>query len=629
VSAPTFVLLRGRAFRAFFATQALTALNDNFFKNALSLWVKTRGVTAFGLSTDVLVAIAPALLVMPFFLFSAMAGQLADKLEKPRIIRAVKVAEVAILGVAAFAFATDSVELLLGCLLAMGIHSAVLGPVKYGILPQLVERDSLVGANALVEMGTFLAILVGTLAGSVVILGEGGAMRTGAAIVVLAVLGLVTAMRIPRLAALAPDLPVPVEPIRPTIDVLRLTKKTRSVWLAALGISWFWLVGSTLLSRLPHLFVDDLGAPASAMAVALSLFCVGIALGSVVTEKVSGKNLELGIVPLGSIAMVVFLVDLAFAQTGGPRAYESLEAFLSDARTIRVLFDLFGLAFFGGLFSVPLYTLLQERSVPEERSRIVAGNNILNAIFMVAGSVLLGSATALHIGTLEIVLVLAAGHALVSIYIYRLLPEFLLRFVAWILSRVMYRAVVTGRENVPNEGAAVIVCNHVSFVDWLFLAGSIRRPIRFVMDSQIAKTPVLAFLFREAKTIPIASAKTDPETYENAFARVAEELRAGELVCIFPEGKLTRDGNIDVFRRGIERILAETPVPVIPAALHGLWGSMFSHEGGAALKKAPRRFRARVALDFATPIAPERARPDALEARVRELHDRLAQGADA
>jgi 1-acyl-sn-glycerol-3-phosphate acyltransferase len=297
----------------------------------------------------------------------------------------------------------------------------------------------------------------------------------------------------------------------------------------------------------------------------------------------------------------------------------SMAAFIGSPGAFRIVFDLFALAFFGGFFTVPIYTLIQQRAEPTERSRVVAGNNVLNALLMVLASAMLAGLFALEVSVPMVFLVIALLNAAVAIYVYTLLPEFLLRFIAWILSRTLYRLTLRGHDSIPETGAAVLVCNHVSFVDWLVIAGSVRRPLRFVMDHRIAATPVVSLLFKQGKTIPIAPEREDKALMERAFERIAAELGDGEIVCIFPEGKITKDGTINPFRAGIERIIAQTPVPVVPMALDGLWGSVFSREGGPVLSKMPRRFRARVQLVIGAPVAPEQVHAADLQERVAKL----------
>ncbi len=609
-------------FSAFFTAVFFSAFNDNFFKNAVVLLIGATSATAFGLSPAEMITACTAVFILPFFLLSATAGQIADRYEKTKLVRIIKAVEVPIMALAAYGFAGGDVRLLLAALFAMGIHSAFLGPIKYGVLPELVPADELVMGNALVEMGTFLAILIGTIGGGVLVLQRGGPTYVGAAIVLFAVLGLVAALRMPIAGREDASVRVQWDLVRPTLEVLRITSRKRPVLLSVLGISWFWFLGACFLSIIPIYVSTTLSAEPSATTLLLTVFCVGIALGSLLTERLSGKNLELGLVPFGSFGMTLFALDLYFVgdhalPPGMP--LRTLSDLLGEGFAVRLLGDLLGIALFGGFFTVPLYTLIQQRAEPSERARVVAGNNVLNALFMAVGSVALGACLRADVPVPVLFAGVAALNLVVAVYIYSVVPEFLLRFLAWILSRVMYRLRLEGHEHVPDEGPAVLVCNHVSFVDWLVIAGSIRRPARFVMDHRIAATPLVSILFRHAKTIPIAPQREDPAMMERAFARVAEELREGELVCIFPEGKLTADGRMNPFRPGIERIVGETPVPVVPMALDGLWGSIFSRKDGPALSKPPRRFRARLRLSIGAPVPPAEVTAAGLEATVKAL----------
>lgn len=612
-------LLFRRGFLALFVTQLLSAFNDNLLKTAVVFWIGQTKAQLFGLSPAVMISLCTGVFILPFFLLSATAGQLADRHQKPRLIRYIKLAEIGIMAIGTLGFVRADLRLLLASVLLLGLHSTFLGPIKYSILPQMVAADELVAGNALVEMGTFLAILAGTIGGGVLIAGEHGALLIGASALSCALVGYLASLRLPELPAVAPELRVKLDPIMPTLEILRITSKTRAVFLSVLGISWFWFFGAAFLTLLPTYGRETLGVHEHVVTLFLAVFCLGIALGSLLCEKISGKNLELGLVPLGSIGMTVFTLDLFLVGAPAVRPDHLLEIqeFLGTPHALRTLLDLTGIALFGGFYTVPIYTLIQQRAEPAERSRVVAGNNVLNALFMVAASLLLAALFARRVPVPVIFLIVAGLNAAVAVYIYSLLPEFLLRFIAWILSRTMYRLTLVGHERVPETGGAVVVCNHVSFVDFLIVAGSIRRPVRFVMDYRIAATPVVSLLFKQGKTIPIAPEREDKALMERAFTRIAEELRAGEVVCIFPEGKLTGSGEMNPFRPGIERIVRETPVPVVPMALSGLWGSMWSRKDRGT--KLPQRFRAKLRLEIGEPVPPAEVTAAELEQRVRAL----------
>jgi 1-acyl-sn-glycerol-3-phosphate acyltransferase len=618
-------LMKSERFYPIFWTQFCGAFNDNFFKNALVILITYKAGSIMGIPSDQMVAAAGGIFILPFFLFSATAGQIADKYEKGKIVEYIKLAEIAIMGLATVGFLLHLPAFQFFVLFLMGLHSTFFGPIKYSILPQHLKAEELVSANALVEAGTFLAILIGTIAGGVLITNDQGEVLVSMGLLAVAVVGWLASRRIPEAAPVDPDLRISWNPITPTWKVYQITKKTRSVHLSILGISWFWLFGAALLALFPGYCKDLLKGSEGVVTLFLATFSIGIGVGSMLCERFSKRQLELGLVPLGSIGVTLFTLDLYFVGQPSFVATASLihpMDFIQHTAGLRILVDLFLLSIFAGFFIVPLYTLIQERSEPSQRSRVIAANNILNAFFMVISAGFLVFLMRFGLTIPEIFLILALANAVVAAYIYTLLPEFLLRFLIWIMANVMYRLNISGVERIPREGAAIIVCNHVSFIDWLVIAAGIQRPVRFVMDHSFAKGFFARTLLRHGKVILIASAKENPALLKKAFEQTAIELQAGELVCIFPEGAITRDGGIAPFRPGVQKILAETPVPVIPIALRGLWGSFFSREGGRAILKFPKRFWSRVELRIGDPVAPKDATPEHLHARVEELRGR-------
>ncbi|MDX2165808.1 MAG: MFS transporter [Deltaproteobacteria bacterium] len=618
-------LLRSRRFAGLFWAQLFGAFNDNLFKNALVILIAYQGASIFGLGSEQLVAVSGAVFILPFVLFSATAGQLADRYAKSALVRWTKLGEIAIMALAAAGFVTGHLGLLFLVLFLIGCQASLFGPVKYSILPQLLDDDELVGGNALVETGTFLAILLGTIAGGIVIgAGEPGRHWLAGLLLAIAAAGFAASWLVPRTAAENPTLPIAANPFVPLRETVAVTRANRTVFNSVLGVSWFWLFGAAILALLPIYTKDLLRADEHVITLFLALFCAGIAIGSLLCERLSDRKLELGLVPLGSIGMSVFAFDLFLsgAPTAGaaaPGGLIDIGGFLAHAGSWRILFDLLMLAIASGFFIVPLNTLIQQRAAAAERSRVVAGANILSALFMVLASVLLVACFALGLSALHVFALLAVLNAAVAIYIYQLIPEFLLRFVCWIVANCMYRLRTVNRENIPMEGAALLVCNHVSFVDWMIVASACKRPARFVMYHGFLKMPLVGWLFRDAKVIPISPAREDEQLMDAAFDRIAEELAAGELVCIFPEGAITKDGALQRFRPGVEKIVRRTPVPVIPLALVGLWGSFFSRKGGAAMRRPFRRVWSRIQVVVGTPVPPEQVTADDLAARVAAL----------
>ncbi|MEP7329943.1 MAG: MFS transporter [Betaproteobacteria bacterium] len=613
-----FALLRQRRFAPFFWTQFLGAANDNIYKNALVIFVAYQAAGMSSLDSNTLVNLAAGLFILPFVLLSATAGQFADKYDKAFLIRAIKMLEITIMLIGFVGFWQRNLTLLFVALGLMGVHSTFFGPVKYAILPQTLQPRELIGGNGLVEMGTFVAILLGTIVGGVLVAVEpNGPAFAGAAAVAVAVAGWLVSRAIPGLPAAAPGLRINWNPFTESWRNLRFAYGNRVVWLSMLGISWFWFYGATLLTQFPNFAKNVLGGDEHVVTLLLALFSVGIGTGSLLCERLSGHKVELGLVPFGSIGLTLFAVDLWFS-THGMQAtmVTGVGAFLVGPGHWRVVADLMLIGIFAGFYIVPLYALIQERSEPSHRSRIIAANNILNAVFMVSSA---GTAIGLLHGGVSIpglFLVTGILNAIVAIYIYTLVPEFLMRFLAWILIHTVYRVTEEGLDNVPETGPCIVVCNHVSYVDAIVIAASVRRPMRFIMDHRIFQVPVLNWLFRTLRAIPVASAKEDPALKESAFASAAAALRNGEIVAIFPEGRLTENGEMGSFRGGIERMLADTPVPVVPMALRGLWGSFFSrsHQGKAMQKL--RGIFSRIAIVVGPPVSPAAATPDALHARV-------------
>ncbi len=617
-----FSLLRTRRFAPFFVTQFLGAFNDNLFKNALVVLLTFQAASWATIAPELLTNLAAGIFILPFFLFSATAGQLADKFDKAKLARLVKVLEMLIMGVAALGFFMHSLPILFAALFLLGLHSTLFGPVKYAILPQHLHEEELVGGNALVEAGTFVAILVGTLAGGL-LAGMGGHPSWVAfAGLVVAAAGFFASCGIPAAPAPEPGLRININPFSETWRSIGFARKNRTVFLAILGISWFWLYGALFLSQIPVYAKNVLGGDETSVTLLLAVFTVGIGLGSMLCEKLSGKHVEIGLVPFGSIGLTLFGLDLFFASpallpAGAPLAFTSL---LGVHETWRVLFDFFALGVFGGLFIVPLYVLMQLRSELQHRARIIAANNILNALFMVVGALAAAGLLGNGVTIPALFGIAALCNAGVAILIYAWVSAHFLRFLAGLVIHSVYRLEKTGLENIPDEGPAVLVCNHVSFIDPLVIMAAVRRPIRFVMDHRIHRAPLIGFVFRHLRTIPIAPAKEDAAMKEAAFAEVARALAAGDLIGLFPEGAITHSGELNHFRYGVGRIVAETPVPVIPMALRGLWGSFFSRRYGPAMSK-PSLLRpfSKISLVADEPVAPEMVTPESLQKRVAEL----------
>jgi len=615
-----FSLFREQRFLPFFMTQALGAFNDNVFKNALAAIVVFQASRLAGLNTNQVVNLSAMLFILPFFLFSALFGQFADKYEKSLQIRRVKLLEVGIMSLATLGFWLNSLPLLLIVLFFMGLQSTIFGPIKYGILPQILQPRELIGGNALIETGTFVAILLGTIAGPQLAgIEYSWPLWVSMACLAVAAAGYLCSLRIPVAQAVAPDISINWNIFSETVRNIRFLNENRTVLNSVLGISWFWFFGATLLVQIPSYSQNVLGGDENLMSSLLGLFIIGISTGSLMCEKLSGRQIEIGLVPFGAIGLTVFGMDLYFATPDQAATRITAIEFFSSAPNWRIVADLLLIGVFGGFYTVPLYALVQQRSTVTQRSRVIAGLNILGALFMVISAVmamiLLGAA---GFSIAQLFLITSILNAVVAIYIFSLVPEFLMRFLVWILIHTLYRVRVQGADNIPEDGPVIIASNHVSFADPLIIGGVIRRPVHFVMHYRIYRIPLLNFIFRTGKAIPIAARSENPAILEAAYERMHGVLQRGEVLGIFPEGAITCNGEIQPFRPGIDKIIAELPVPVVPVALCHMWGSLFSRRD-PVFKRRPYKLWAKIELRIGAPIAPQ----EVTAARLQEEVERL------
>lgn len=616
-----------RKFLPLFLTQFLGAFNDNFFKNALVIFITFKAASQAGGNAGSLVALCGGVFILPFFIFSASAGQLADKYDKARMIQVVKAFEIGIMVLGAVGFMTENISFLISILFLMGLHSTFFGPLKYGILPQHLAQNDLVAGNGLIEMGTFLAILLGTMAGGVGIAQPNiGKQLISVGILAVSVVGLLSSFFIPKAPSPNVTLKINWNFLGESFRLLKYTAQFRGIFNSILGISWFWFLGGSFLTILPDYCKTYLGGNEQVVTLFLTVFSVGIGIGSILCSRLSKGHVELGLVPIGSFGLSIFTLDLFFATPAFSRQTVPFAApligfseFIGVPGHWRILIDLFLLSVSGGLFTVPLYSFIQHHADRAFVSRIIAGNNIMNALWMVLSAVFLMAYFKMGFHLPAVFLVLTILNGLVAWHIYRIIPEFLLRFIAWIVVNIIYRLKVEGLENIPKKGPAVVVCNHVSFVDAIIVGAESHHPIRFVIDHLIYRAPFVHHVSKKTRAIPIAPLKEDPDALEKAFDEISAGLKAGDIICIFPEGKITQDGQMNPFRPGIEKIIARDPVPVIPMALVGLWGSWFSRKGGRALSGFPHRIFFPVTLRVGSAIAPQKVTAAQLQDAVQKL----------
>jgi 1-acyl-sn-glycerol-3-phosphate acyltransferase len=616
-----FSLLSQRRFGPFFWTQFWGAFNDNLFKTALMVILAYDALSWTTLDPSFMTNLLPGLFILPYVVLSATAGQFADKFEKSALTRFVKWLELAIMGVAALGWMTHTLWLLVAALVGMGIHSTLFGPVKYAYLPQQLKPRELIGGNGVIEMGTFVGILLGEIMGALLVARPAGTLLVAGATILVSALGLAASYRIPLAPAAEPGLKISWNPLAESIRNIGFSRRNRTVFLSMLGNSWFWFYGALILAQFPVYAKDYLHGDHGVFILLLTVFSLGIGCGSLLCERLSGRKIEIGLVPFGAIGLSLFGIDLFFASN----SYINTElvgagALLVQQGALRILFDIVMIGVFGGFYVVPLFALIQTRCDPKHISRTIAGMNILNALFMVGAAglaiVLLGQGMTIA----QLFLTTAILNALVALTIFALVPEFLMRFLAWLLIHTIHRVKGVDLDRIPAEGAAVLVCNHVSYVDALVIVAASPRPIRFVMDHRIFNLPVPGWILRTSGAIPVAPDGHDPALTEKAFIEIARALQQGELVCIFSEGKLTRTGEMNEFRNGIATFIGRAKVPVIPMALCGLWGHLLSHKNDNVFGRAFRSgLRSRLALVVGEPVPPHEATPELLYRQVHAL----------
>ena len=597
MSQKQFYLFQTRRFLPFFLTQFLGAFNDNVFKNAMVVLIAWRLAATAQMNAQIMITVAAGVFILPFFLFSATAGQLADKFDKARLIRYVKVAEIIIMSTGAVGFYFGSVSMLMIVLFLMGVQSTFFGPVKYGILPDQLKDDELMGGNALVSAGTFLAILAGTILGTEVVLTEHGLTVISAVVIAIAAVGWLSSCYIPATPAAQPDLEVSYNFVTQTWKILSHAAGQRDVFLCILGISWFWLIGATFLAQFPTFTKDVLGAKVQVLTILLTTFSVGIAIGSLLCNRLLKGQVHATFVPLGALGISVFTVDLFFA-TLHPISSTTGELiavgeFLSTFAGWRVVVDLLLVAISGGIFIVPLYAILQLRSDEKHRARNIASNNIMNALFMVVSAG--GTVLMLNMGFSipQVFLTIAVLNTAVGVYITKLLPGAMVKaLIAWLMD-LCYRVEVLDLENYHKAGDRVlIVANHQSFLDAPLIAAYVPDKLTFAINTHIAKQRIIRFFLSLAETFSIDP--TNPFSMRSLVAHVKENRR----LVIFPEGRITVTGSLMKVYEGPGMIADKADAMILPVRIEGAQYTPFSRLKG----NVRTRWFPKISVRFMPPV---------------------------
>ncbi|HUL71794.1 MAG TPA: acyl-[ACP]--phospholipid O-acyltransferase [Vicinamibacterales bacterium] len=566
----------------FLWTQFLGAFNDNVFKIVVILLA----ATAPGRDAARDVALAGAMFIAPFLLFSGYAGDLADRFNKRRVLVAMKVFEIAAMALAIPALASGRFGLELGVLFLMGTQATFFSPAKYGIVPEIVANDDLSRANGLLEMSTFLAIVIGTaVGGPLVVLWRGQAAWIGVGLTIVAIAGTLACLRIPDVPPARPDGRISLNPFGETWRAVRRLYPDRTLWMTTVGISYFWFLGALLQMALALFGQQALHVAEAEISWLLTALAVGIGAGSLAAGRLSGDKVELGLVPIGSIGMGVFSLWLA----------------ASPPSFVQAAIALVLLGFFGGWFVVPLNALLQQKPNASEKGRVLAANNVLNTIGIILASAtltLLGDTLAMPVTR---ILVIAGVFTLLSnLYVLAKLPDFFVRFTLWMLTHTIYRIKIVGRPNIPQRGPALIIANHVSMIDGALIGACIQRFVRFIVYGPYYRLPFVHALLRRMHAIPVTAG--GKREILAAIEQARAELAAGHVVCIFAEGAVSRTGNLLPFKRGFERIVQGLDVPVIPVYLDRVWGSIFSFKREKFFWKRPERLPYPVTVAFGDPL---------------------------
>lgn len=579
MAANQFKLLGTRRFLPLFITQFLGAFNDNVFKNALAIMITYRIAEASGMNAQIMVTVAAGIFILPFLLFSASAGQFADKYEKVKLIRLVKLAEVAIMLLSAAALYLQNVYILIALLFLLGMQATFFGPMKYAILPIQLKENELIAGNGLVEAGTFIAILLGTLFSGILVLTTHGTFIISASIVAIAVLGYVSALFIPGTDQRNPDIKLNPNFISETARLLRYSKARWDIYLSVLGISWFWLVGAVYLSELPVFAKSMLNANEHVVTWFFALFSIGIALGSMLCNRLLRGQVNATFVPLAAIGMSVFAFDMYrvanMVQPNMSQGLLDLTTYLSTFSGWHISLDLLFLSMCGGLYTVPLYAILQHRSTPSHRARVIASNNVMNSLFMVVAAVGTVVMLQLNYTVNDVFLVIAILNIFVAIYISKLLPDLLLKSILRLVLTALYGVKVHGLENYYNAGKrVVIIANHTSFLDAALFAAFLPDKPTFAIDKRTSEKWWVRWF------LPLVDAYPVDATNPMAVKSIIQLVKRNKRCVIFPEGRITVTGALMKIYEGPGMVADKANAVLLPICIQGAQYTPFSRMRG-------------------------------------------------
>jgi acyl-[acyl-carrier-protein]-phospholipid O-acyltransferase/long-chain-fatty-acid--[acyl-carrier-protein] ligase len=595
-------------FLAFLVAQFLGAVNDNAFKITLILYVLS---VVSGEARQIRYSsFATAIFPIPYLLFSPLAGYFADRFRKHRVLLLTKMPEIVAMTLATIGFHLHSIPFLFFVLFFAATQAAFFSPAKYGILPEVFADVDISAANGILELTTDLAILSGSIIGVYVyILFASNLTAAGLVFVAIAILGTTAILFAPRAPAGNRDANFVWNVLSSFRSDFAEVRRNSTLFYSLIGITWFGFLGSFFLTVIPVFGKSELHLSEERVGLLLALLSIGIGMGAVVAGRLSRKHVEIGLVPLGSVGITIF--SLLLARSGAGRIAPIVSLPLNTA------IELMLLGFSAGFFIIPLNAMLQQRAPAGMKGRIIAFSNVLSfgAVLIAAGVPWLLTSV-LGISIRHVILFVAILTLAGTIYVVRMLPDFMVRLLIWIFTNTIYRIHTIGDENLPKEGA-LLVANHVSWVDAIIVAASTGRMVRFLMFRPYYEWKVLHWFFRMMHVIPVA-ANDSREKITQSLELARAEIQRGHAVCIFAEGSITRTGNLLKFRRGLERIASGVNCPIVPIYLDGVWGSIFSYDRGRFLFKTPKRLFEPVTVTFGQPM-PSNTRADEVRAAIQDL----------
>ena len=591
-----------RSFWSLIITQFQGAFSDNALKNLVIYLIVSSGLPED--QRDLLVPLTGALFALPFILFSMTGGYFADRFSKRTVTVGVKYFEIGVMLVATIGLMFKILPLQFTAIFLMGVHSAIFGPSKYGLLPELLPEKRLSWGNGVLQLGTFLAIITGTVTGAM--LSENfkeAQLWSGIIFLLLAIFGLSTSFGINKVPSAAPTKKFQANFFADLFAQIRLIRKDRVLYLSVVGNTYFWFLGALIQFNIVLYGSDVLHITETQSGYLQAAIAIGIGIGSLAAGYLSGNKIEYGLIPLGSIGLTVFASLL----------------YRPDLSFIAVAVNLGLLGFFSGFFVVPINALIQHRPNKESKGGVLAAANLLSfiGVFLASGA-WYGMKAIIHFDPPTIFLASAVLTLIATIYVLTILPDMLLRFLLWLFTHSVYRIKVTGRDNIPDKGGALFVCNHLSFVDGLMLIASTDRFVRFIMYKGIYDMPLVKPFVKIMGAIPISS-QLRPREMLRSLQEASDAINRGEVVCIFAEGQITRIGQLLPFRRGLTRIMKDVHAPIIPVCLDGVWGSIFSYEKGRFFWKIPHRLAQPVTVSYGKPM-PSTSSPFEVRQSVQELN---------